>query len=120
MPELVSNGPSIPVRLMNEVDSGRVVFFCGAGVSAGRGSDLPGFAGLVAASSTANTALSRMRSRREALHYAARHTELWRPNFDRRSVCWSDRSAWDRRLFGKASSTVCQNQQPTNSAYMRP
>ena len=33
MPELVSNGPRIPVHLMNEVDTGGVVFFCGAGIS---------------------------------------------------------------------------------------
>ena len=47
MPELVSKGPSIPVRLMNELDSGRLVFFCGAGISMGEGSDLPDFADLV-------------------------------------------------------------------------
>ncbi|MCY3878571.1 MAG: hypothetical protein OXF74_05250 [Rhodobacteraceae bacterium] len=38
MPELVAGGPAIPVRLLNELDSGRVVFFCGAGISAGPGS----------------------------------------------------------------------------------
>ena len=32
---------------MNELDSGGVVFFCGAGISAGDGSGLPGFAALV-------------------------------------------------------------------------
>ena len=47
MPELVAGGPAIPVRLLNELDSGRVVFFCGAGVSMGPGSDLPDFANLV-------------------------------------------------------------------------
>ena len=47
MPELVAGGPSIPVRLLNELDSGQVVFFCGAGVSMGPGSDLPSFADLV-------------------------------------------------------------------------
>ena len=31
MPELVPEGPRIPVHLMNEVDEGSVVFFCGAG-----------------------------------------------------------------------------------------
>ena len=41
MPELVPEGPRIPVHLMNEVDEGRVVFFCGAGVSVGDGSNLP-------------------------------------------------------------------------------
>ena len=34
MPELVPEGPRIPVHLMNEVDEGSVVFFCGAGVQA--------------------------------------------------------------------------------------
>ena len=47
MPELVASGPSIPASLMNELDSGGVVFFCGAGISAGAGSELPGFADLV-------------------------------------------------------------------------
>ena len=47
MPELVAGGPAIPVGLLNELDSGKVVFFCGAGVSMGPGSDLPDFANLV-------------------------------------------------------------------------
>ena len=47
MPELVASGPIIPVQLMNDLDNERVVFFCGAGVSAGPGSGLPGFKELV-------------------------------------------------------------------------
>ena len=47
MPELVAGGPTIPVRLLNELDGGKVVFFCGAGVSVGAGSGLPGFRDLV-------------------------------------------------------------------------
>ncbi len=47
MPELVSNGPRIPVSVMNEADSGDVVFFCGAGVSMDGNSKLPSFAELV-------------------------------------------------------------------------
>jgi len=47
MPELVANGPIIPVRLMNELDGGKAVFFCGAGISMGPASDLPSFNGLL-------------------------------------------------------------------------
>lgn len=43
LPELVAEGPIIPVHLMNELDSSKVVFFCGAGISAGPGSELPGY-----------------------------------------------------------------------------
>jgi len=45
LPELVEHGPNIPFKLMNELDDGRVVFFCGAGISMASG--LPGFGGLV-------------------------------------------------------------------------
>ena len=47
MPELVAGGPTIPVRLLNELDGGKFVFFCGAGVSVGAGSGLPNFVDLV-------------------------------------------------------------------------
>ena len=47
MPELITNGPVIPIRLMNEIDSERAVFFCGAGVSMGPASRLPNFVGFV-------------------------------------------------------------------------
>ncbi|MCY3761603.1 MAG: SIR2 family protein [Gemmatimonadetes bacterium] len=47
MPELVAGGPTIPVRLLNELDGDKVVFFCGAGVSAGAVSGLPNFTDLV-------------------------------------------------------------------------
>ena len=43
MPELVPKGPDIPVDLLNQLDDERVVFFCGAGVSMGGNSGLPGF-----------------------------------------------------------------------------
>ena len=43
MPELVPKGPNIPVDLLNQLDDERVVFFCGAGVSMGGNSKLPGF-----------------------------------------------------------------------------
>ena len=45
MPELVKNGPNIPVELLNHRDDGNVVFFCGAGISVGTG--LPNFRELV-------------------------------------------------------------------------
>ena len=54
MPELVADGPTIPVQLMNELDNGSVVFFCGAGISAGPGSELPRFKKLVQHVYTAN------------------------------------------------------------------
>ena len=47
MPELIANGPDIPTALLNRLDSGTVVFFCGAGISATPGSNLPGFCKLV-------------------------------------------------------------------------
>ena len=43
MPELVRQGPDIPVDLLNKLDDERLVFFCGAGVSRGGNSRLPGF-----------------------------------------------------------------------------
>ena len=43
MPELVRQGPDVPVDLLNKLDDERVVFFCGAGVSMGGNSRLPGF-----------------------------------------------------------------------------
>jgi len=45
VPELVANGPAIPVELMNARDSQNVVFFCGAGISMSSG--LPSFGKLV-------------------------------------------------------------------------
>ena len=47
MPELVSKGPDIPGPLLNRLDDDRVVFFCGAGVSMGGGSQLPSFRDLL-------------------------------------------------------------------------
>lgn len=43
--QFVKNGPYIPERLLQAHEDGRVVFFCGAGISYPAG--LPGFAGLV-------------------------------------------------------------------------
>src|SRR6266581_3706686 len=45
MPAFVTNGPDIPERLLQTHEEGRVVFFCGAGISYPAG--LPDFAGLV-------------------------------------------------------------------------
>lgn len=44
--QFVSRGPDIPERLLQAHEDGRVVFFCGAGIS--YPARLPGFAGLVA------------------------------------------------------------------------
>ena len=41
----IENGPSIPDELLNARDEGRVVFFCGSGVSRAR-AGLPDFFGL--------------------------------------------------------------------------
>ncbi len=45
MPELIQDGPDIPVELMNRRDDGKVVFFCGSGISVG--TNLPDFRDLV-------------------------------------------------------------------------
>ena len=47
MPAFVANGPDIPESLLQAHEEGRVVFFCGAGISYPAG--LPGFGGLVKA-----------------------------------------------------------------------
>jgi NAD-dependent SIR2 family protein deacetylase len=43
--QFVANGPDIPDALLQAHEEGRVVFFCGAGISYPAG--LPSFAGLV-------------------------------------------------------------------------
>ena len=43
--QFVTNGPDIPDELLQAHEEGRVVFFCGAGISYPAG--LPGFKGLV-------------------------------------------------------------------------
>jgi NAD-dependent SIR2 family protein deacetylase len=43
--QFVANGPDIPDPLLQAHEEGRVVFFCGAGISYPAG--LPGFRGLV-------------------------------------------------------------------------
>jgi len=43
--QFIKNGPDIPERLLQIHEEGRVVFFCGAGISYPAG--LPGFEGLV-------------------------------------------------------------------------
>ena len=45
MPQFVRNGPDIPERLLQAHEDGRVVLFCGAGIS--YPARLPGFSGLV-------------------------------------------------------------------------
>ena len=82
MPELVSNGPRIPVHLMNEVDTGSVVFFCGAGVSRGDGSGLPDFAELVDHVYEANR-MELDEVERETLHCDEPNPDLRKPQFDK-------------------------------------
>ena len=82
MPELVANGPIIPVGLMNDLDDGKVVFFCGAGVSAGPGSDLPDFAELVDHVYDAHH-IEPDEVEREALDLKRENTVERRPNFDK-------------------------------------
>src|SRR5882762_7167354 len=43
--QFIANGPDIPDALLQDHEEGRVVFFCGAGISYPAG--LPGFKGLV-------------------------------------------------------------------------
>jgi len=45
MPAFIVNGPDIPESLLEAHEEGRIVFFCGAGIS--YPADLPGFQGLV-------------------------------------------------------------------------
>lgn len=47
MPKLIPDGPEIPEELLNELEFGKVVFFCGAGISIGAESKLPNFEDLV-------------------------------------------------------------------------
>ena len=82
MPELVPNGPRIPAHLMNEVDDGQVVFFCGSGVSAGEGSELPDFAKLVKHVYDERREVPD-RVEREALHCDVEDEKLRRPQLDK-------------------------------------
>ena len=82
MPELVSKGPSIPVRLMNELDSGRLVFFCGAGISMGEGSNLPDFADLVV-QVYEDQRINPDEVEAEALHHDEPKRTRRRPQFDK-------------------------------------
>ena len=81
MPELVVDGPTIPVHLLNELDSGRVVFFCGAGISAGPGSGLPRFGDLVKHVYEANHMEPDV-VEREALDLDEQDDERRRPNLE--------------------------------------
>ena len=82
MLELVPNGPRIPAHLMNEVDDGHVVFFCGSGVSAGQGSELPDFAKLVKHVYKKHRKVPD-RVEREALHCDVKDEHLRRPQLDK-------------------------------------
>ena len=82
MPEFVAGGPTIPVRLLNELDTGSVVFFCGAGISEGGGSGLPGFADLVEYVYEVNS-MEPDAVEKEALDFDEPVRSRRRPNFDK-------------------------------------
>ena len=82
MPELVAGGPTIPVHLLNELDSRKVVFFCGAGISVSSGSGLPSFADLVKHVYEANH-MEPDAVEREALDLAEENAGRRRPNLDK-------------------------------------
>ena len=82
MPELVASGPRIPASLLNEADNGSVAFFCGAGVSAGRESGLPGFAKLVKHVYKTN-GMAPDGVEREALDCGEPNEDRRRPAFDK-------------------------------------
>ena len=82
MPELVPKGPTIPVEVMNRLDSGVVVFFCGAGVSVGKGSNLPTFAELVGQVYKEN-ATKPNDVEREALHCEEPDPGRRKPQYDK-------------------------------------
>ena len=111
MPELVSNGPRIPVHLMNEVDTGSVIFFCGAGVSGGDGSGLPDFAELVDHVYEANR-MDPMRSRGKPSIAMSRIRILGGLNSTRPSASWRDRNAWERLSCGAPSSIASRHRPP--------
>ena len=67
---------------MNELDSGRVVFFCGAGVSAGSNSRLPTFARLVDQVYSAND-MEPDGVEQEALDRSEPNPDRRRPSFDK-------------------------------------
>lgn len=82
MPELVPDGPIVPVHLLNELDSGRVLLFCGAGISAGTGSCLPSFGDLVRYVYAANQ-MEPDAVEREALDCDEPDPDRRRPRFDK-------------------------------------
>ena len=82
MPELVSGGPIIPVKLMNRLDNGEAVFFCGAGVSVGTGSGLPTFVDLVQHVYDKN-GMTPDDVEKEALHHGEPDKKKRRPQLDK-------------------------------------
>lgn len=82
MPELIAGGPTIPARLLNELDNGRVAFFCGAGISKGQGSGLPDFKELVEHVYDANH-IHPESAEIEALDLSEPCPDRRRPNYDK-------------------------------------
>lgn len=71
--QFIADGPDIPETLLQAHEDGRVIFFCGAGVSYPAG--LPGFGGLVdriyADLGTARTAIEQDAYRRSLFRWLA-------------------------------------------------
>ena len=75
--QFITNGPDIPDALLQAHEEGRVVFFCGAGISYPAG--LPGFKGLV-------DEIYRLTAQRPRTS-SARHSSVG--SSTPRSTCWS-------------------------------
>ena len=114
MPELVSNGPRIPASLLNEADSGGMVLFCGAGVSAGRESGLPSFAKLVK-HVYANNTMVPDGVEREALDCDEPDAKRRRPAFDKAlGLLERPNRLGQQRHFGTRSSSGSRHLHPVN------
>ena len=80
MPELIKNGPNIPVEALNKLENEKVVFFAGAGISAGKPSNLPTFKELIKkVYKEINIGPDRLE--KIALNWKKRNKDKWNPSF---------------------------------------